>query len=139
MKKLCKILKLGSKIHQVGVQNRLKSKPKSSLEGSWGHLGPKRPQEAPREKKRVRKGRAFAPPAAPSWAPKSIKIGPKSDQKYNHFFDGFEDRFLQRFGANLAPSWPPKASQNGAKLAPKSMQVGVLIWMLFLKGSWHHF
>ena len=63
----------------------------------------------------------------PCWGPKSIKIGLKSDPKSDHFFDCFLDRLVERFGANLAPSWTPKPSQNGAKLAPKSSQVGVLI------------
>ena len=75
----------------------------------------------------------------PLWDPKSIKIGSKSDPKGNRFYDQFEDRFLERFGANLAPSWPPKPSQNGPKLASKSMQVGVLIWELFLEGCWLKF
>ena len=43
------------------------------------------------------------------------------------------------FGSDLVPTWLPKPSQNGAKLVPKSMQVGVLIWHLFWKGSWLHF
>ena len=75
----------------------------------------------------------------PLRGPKSIKVGPKSDPKGDHFFDWFRCRFLKRFGANLAPSWTPKPSQNGAKLASKSMQVGVLVWELFLEGCWHHF
>ena len=41
------------------------------------------------------------------------------------------------------PTWlqlgSPNPSQHGAKLAPKSIQVGVLIWELFLKWSWHYF
>ena len=57
---------------------------------------------------------------APSWGPKWVKIGPKSDLKCYHFCHRFEDRFLKRFGANLTPSWTPKPSQNGAKLALKS-------------------
>ena len=42
---------------------------------------------------------------APSWGPKSTKIGPKSDLKCDQFFAGFENRFLKRFGAILAASW----------------------------------
>ena len=34
----------------------------------------------------------------------------------------FWDRFLERFGANLVPTWLPKPSQNGAKLASKAIQ-----------------
>ena len=56
----------------------------------------------------------------PSWGPKSIKIGPKSDLKCYHIYHRFEDRFLERFGANLAPSWRPTPSQNESKLALKS-------------------
>ena len=56
-----------------------------------------------------------------------MKIAPKSDPKGDHLFDMFLDRLLERFGANLAPTWLPKPSQNGGKLEPKSMQVGVLI------------
>ena len=33
----------------------------------------------------------------------------------------------------------PQPFQNGCHLGPKCMQVGVWIWELFLKGSWHHF
>ena len=66
----------------------------------------------------------------PSWGPKSLKIVFKSDPKGKHFCDHFLDRLLKPFGAILAPTWFPKPLQNGAKLAPKSMQVGVLICCL---------
>ena len=89
-----------------------------SFGGSWADLGPI---------------------WAPCWGPKSVKIGPKSHLKCHHFYHRFEDRFLERFGANLTPSWPPKPLQNESKLAPKSIQVGVLIWELFLEWSWHYF
>ena len=35
------------------------------------------------------------------------------------------------FWSDLIPSWLPNPSKNEAKLVPKSMQVGVLIWVLF--------
>ena len=43
------------------------------------------------------------------------------------------------FWSDLVPSWPPNPSKNEAKLAPKSMQVGVLIWELFCDGFWMDF
>ena len=97
------------------------------LGGSWGDLGAILAPRWPQEPQGPRKVISGAPSWGPSWGPKSIKIGPKSDPKGDHFYDHFGDRFLNRFGANLAPTWPPKPPKNGAKLAPKSMQVGVLI------------
>ena len=93
------------------------------LGGSWGHLGPKM---VPRAKKTSKKY-FWAPPWVPSWRPKSTKIAPKSDPKGDDFFDHFLNQLLKRFCANLVPTWPPKLSQNGAKLGPKSIQVGMLI------------
>ena len=90
---------------------------------SWGVLAPKWPQEL----KMLQNPNVAFPYWGPCWGPKSIKIGPKSDLKSDHFFDNFLDRLLERFGANLAPIWRLKPSQNGAKLVPISMQVGVLI------------
>ena len=43
------------------------------------------------------------------------------------------------FWSDLVPSWPPNPSKNEAKLVPKSMQVGVLIWELFCDGFWMDF
>ena len=43
------------------------------------------------------------------------------------------------FWSDLVPSWLPNPSKNEAKLAPKSMQVGVLIWELFCDGFWMDF
>ena len=55
------------------------------LGGSWGDLGailaPRWPQE-PQEPQKVISGR-------PSWGPKSINIGPKSDPKGDRFDDQF--------------------------------------------------
>ena len=63
----------------------------------------------------VENSESFDPFLRAMLGPKSLESGPKSDSKCDVFFDRFEDRFcLLRFGANLAPSWPPKPSQNGA-------------------------
>ena len=121
------------------LKKHQKNDKNDAWEGSWGDLGAILAPRWPQEPQGPRKVISGAPSWGPSWGPKSIKIDPKSDPKCDHFYDRFEDRFLERFGANLAPSWPPKPSQNGVKLAPKSIQVGVLIWELFLKGCWHHF
>ena len=53
-------------------------------------------------------------------APNSSKIWSKIDTACDHFFDWFLNWFLEQFGANLGPTWLPKPSQNGAKLASKS-------------------
>ena len=116
-----------SKNRPTWVQKSTKIGPKALLESSGGHLGPKS------------KKSAFDPPSSPpswepSWSPKSSKIGSKSDPKCDHFLDWFGESFLKRFGANLGPSWLPKPSQNEAKLATKSIQVGVLIRDLFSEG-----
>ena len=138
------------KINQKSIKNRSKNKQKSikngpksdqnrSTELSWRGLGPSWPQDGPKSSKKAAKMKVLTSSRGPLWGPKSIKIWPKSDPRGDHFFDWFRDRFFERFGANLAPYWPPKPSQNGTKLASKSIQVGVLIWELFLEGCWHHF
>ena len=112
-----------SKINQKSIKNQ----SKIDLGGSWGGLGALLTPRWPQERKRRPKVKVLSPYWGPFWSPKSIKIDPKSDLKCDQFFDRFEDRVLEQFGANLAPFWPPKPPQNGAKLAPKSIQVGVLI------------
>ena len=109
------------------------------LGGSWGHLGPKMPPSWPQEPYMIEFVNKSYASWGPSWGLKSFKISSKSDPKCDRFFDSLENRFLQRFGANLVPSWPSKPSPNGAKLAPKLFQVGVLIWELFLKWSCYNF
>ena len=56
-----------------------------------------------------------------------MKIAPKIDPKGDHFFDIVVHRLWERFGANLAPTWLPKPSQNKAKLALKSIKIEALI------------
>ena len=113
--------KLGPKIHQVGSQNPPKSVLEGLLERSWAHLGPKMATRA-KMLQNVKIGYAFW---VPSWRPKSMKSRSKSVSKFDILFDHFLDRFLERFGANLVPTWLPKPSQNGAKLAPKAIQEAI--------------
>ena len=96
-----------------------------ALGGSWGHLGPKMAPRWPQEAQKPRKINSGAPSWEPSWRPKSIKNPSRGHRNGNRFFDHFGDRLGERFGANLAPTWLPKPSQNGAKLASKSMSIGV--------------
>ena len=134
--------KLGYKSNQKSnkmdakmVQNRSQEASWRGLGGSWGHLGSKM---APRSKK---------PPKINFWGPLlGGMLGPKISKNRSQersrrwwFFHRFLDRLLEPFCSNLAPTWLPKPSQNGAKLVPKSMQVGVSIWRLFLQGSLHYF
>ena len=67
----------------------------------------------------------------PSWGQVGIKIDKKRCQKKN------EKKIAswRHLGANLAPSWPPKNSQNGAKLGAKSIQV----WCWFESCFWKDF
>ena len=114
------------KNNQKSIKNHKKNRSKIDLGGSWGRLGALLRSRWPQERKRTPKIKVLTPYWGPSWGPKSIKMAPKSDPKSDHFFDRFEDRFLERFGANLAPSWHPKPSQNraklGSKMHPKSKQ-----------------
>ena len=43
-------------------------------------------------------------------------------QNVSNSFIGFWIAFVKQFGANLAPTWHPKPSQNEAKLVQKSIQ-----------------
>ena len=97
---------LGCKLEVLGLSWR-------QIWGSWADLGSKMG--------------VWGSILAPKWKPKSMKIVPQSDPKSDHLFDNFWDRLLERFGANLAPTWLPKHSQNEAKLVPKSTLVGMLI------------
>ena len=103
--------------------------PRDLLEGSWGVSGGFMGFIRQPSCRGVNCPRPFwsqeTPLDPPRMEPKLIKIGFKSHPKGDHFFDRSLDRLLERFGANLAP--PPKPSQNGAKLGPKSVQVEVLI------------
>ena len=127
MPKSTKLANLGSKIYQLGAQNHSREASWRGLGGVLGALGGVLAPRWPQDLKNLQKPKIAFPSWEPSWGSKSIKIGLKSDPKSDNFFDRFLDRLWERFGANLAPSWTPKPSQNGAKLAPKSSQVGVLI------------
>ena len=133
----------GPKTMNVNPQKASRSRGWGARGSFWGGLGnscsglgallsPRWPQE----RKRRPKLKVLSPYWGSFWSPKSIKIDPKSDLKCDQFFDRFGDRVLEQFGANLAPFWPPKPPQNGAKLAPKSIQVGVLIWEVFFDVCW---
>ena len=64
-------------------------------------------------------------------APKSAyfgaKLGPKTDQKCIANFILISIRFWFDLEVDFAPTWLPEPLQNGAKLAPKLVQLGVLI------------
>ena len=126
------IVKKRSKIYEKSI----KIWSKIDLGGSWGGLGAVLTPRWPPERKRRQKVKVLPPYWGPFWGSKSIKIDPKSDLKCNQFFDRFGSRVLDQLGANLAPCWLQKPPQNGAKLAPKSIQVGVLIWEVFFDVCW---
>ena len=107
----------------VGTKPRPKSPLGELLGGSWAPDGAKRLQD-----RKCTKNPNFSTLLfGGKLELKSTKNPSWGDPKGDHFLYRFLDRLLKRFGANLAPTWLPKPSQNGAKLVPKSMQVGVLI------------
>jgi len=63
----------------------------------------------------------------PNWAHFGAKLGPKSDQKCIANFILLSISFWFDLGVDFAPTWPSEPPKNGAKLAPKSVQLGVLI------------
>ena len=121
-----KLLSWRPKSCKIGLRGRL-GRVLGRLRQSWG---PSWPQEATRFENVNSRAASWEL----SWSTKSIKIGPKSDPTCDHFLDWFGEPFLKRFGANLDQFWFPKPSQSEAKLATKSIQVGVLIWYLFSEG-----
>ena len=92
------------------------------LEGSWAHLGSKSQQVT---KKPVR----WTPPSqvGPKINQKLIKIRAGGLPKSSRFFNWFWGRVLMPFGANMVPTWPPKASQNRRKLVPKSIDADQIL------------
>ena len=104
-------------------QQSIKNHPNWALGGSWGLLGgswralgwilASRAKICP---KRLHRGHSGATSWTPNLAPKSGKIGSKSDPKGDHFFDWLCGRVLVAFGTNLGPTWPPKLSPNRPKL-----------------------
>ena len=92
--------------------------PKRPLGGVLGDVGGVLGPRGVQEPKMVQKPNVGFPNLVPFWGPKSTKIGTKSDPKCDHFLHRFGNRFWERFGANLAPSWP----QNAPKMWPSWVQ-----------------
>ena len=111
--------KWGSKSSRIG--------PKRPLGELLGDLGPKMAPRGLQERKCTKNPNISTLLLGGKLEPKSTKNRSWGDPKGDHFLYRFLDRLLKRFGANLAPTWLPKPSQNGAKLGPKSMQVRMLI------------
>ena len=129
------------KNHQKINQKSTKMAPKSVLEAvlgaSWGFLGclgailaPRWPQEP----KKWKSGDSSYASWGASWEPKSTQNRSGGLPKSDHFFDCLWGRVLLPLGPNLAPTWPPKPSQNRAKLAPRSIKKSI-IWVLVGKMS----
>ena len=104
-------------------QNRSLELSWGVLEGSGGHLGPKRHQDT---NKRCEKWELSPPPRLPSWGQNKSKSLPRAIQKVIifviTFWIDFEAIWYQ-LGSNLAPTWfqnPPKMEaswlQNRCKL-----------------------
>ena len=96
------------KIDKKSIKKQIKNKMRFGIDfwwllgGFWGGFG----------------GQVGAK-LGPSWGQVGIKIDKKRCQKKN------EKKIAswRHLGTNLAPSWPPKTSQNGSKLGAKSIQV----------------
>ena len=128
--KCFKWLQNGSKMAPKCVQNGSKMSLGGCLgaswgvlEASWSHLGAKR---APRAKNAPKTKDRF-PVLGGKLGAKIHQNSPLRPSERRSIFWSFLNGLLERFGANLAPTWLPKPSQNGAKLVPKSIQVGMLI------------
>ena len=100
------------------LQNRSWRLSWAPLGASWGVLGPSWRQDGPKSQKK----RLLAKLGNGSWEPKSTKNRSGGLPKSDYFFDWFCGRVLVAFGPNLAPTWPPKPSQNRPKLVPKSIK-----------------
>ena len=138
-------MKIVSKIHQKSMKMRYMGASWGDFGGLWAHVGWKWWVWAPFW---LDFFHFFAPrwvldefwggfggqvgaKLGPSWGQVGIKIDKKRCQKKN------EKKIAswRHLGANLAPSWPPKTSQNGAKLGAKSIQV----WCWFESCFWKDF
>ena len=110
--------------------------PKSVLEAvlgaSWGFLGRLGAVLAPRwpqEPKKWKSGDSSYASWGASWEPKSTQNRSGGLPKSDHFFDCLWGRVLLPLGPNLAPTWPPKPSQNRSKLRGKLIKKSI-IWLL---------
>ena len=91
-------------------QNLSKNQPKSVPRPSWRGLGAILAPRWPKTTQRAPKSISLDPLGRPCWRPKSTKNRSGSDPKCDHFFIIFVNRFRERFGANLGPTWLPKPS-----------------------------
>ena len=120
---------LGPKINAIGA----------SQEASWSGLGESWPQDSPKTSKSSRSKRLISRFWCKPGVQKVIKISLKSNPQRYHCFCSF---FGSTFGASwcqLGSYWTPNPSQNGANVAPKSMQSVLSSLNLFVKRSWPNF
>ena len=143
-------MKIVSKIHQKSIKNR------SKINENEARLGSKIDAKLMKNRFQINQG-SFEHPGAVSGrnfgalgrilAPRGRVLGhfelqveaqnqPKSIPRAIWNVINFLMDLKIDFWSDLVPSWPPNPSKNEAKLAPKSMQVGVLIWGMFFDGSW---
>ena len=126
------LMDFGSKMEVFGRSWGPKNQEKSILGGVLGGLGGILGPKSQKGRARSNLKHEFGPP---NGGENRSKIHPEAIEKVIVFLITFGIDFW----SDLVPTWLPKPSQNGAKLVPKSMQVGMLIWHLFWKGSWFHF
>ena len=73
-----------------------------------------------------------------AWPRHSLQ--PPASLKIDHFFDCFLTSLLTPswtdFGANLAPTWPPKSVQEGSKSLQKCIQICILVLIPFSIDFW---
>ena len=117
-----KSTKLGPKI----VQNRCRRR-------SWTAVGAMLAQDGSRSQEEPQNPPKMYPKWSQLGGQNPPKIVSKAIKNVISFFNGFVNQFLQRLVAKLGPNWEPKPSQNGAKLDPKSKQVGAWFENLLFK------
>ena len=79
---------------------------------SWGGLGGVLAPRWPQEPKMLQNPNVGFPYWGSCWAPKFIKIDPKSDLKSDNFFIIFWIDLGTDFDGFWAPTWPPKGESN---------------------------
>ena len=114
------VMDFGSKMEVFGRSWGPKNQEKSILGGVLGGLGRILGHKSEKRSATLDRRYEFGPQIG---GENQSKIHPEAIEKVIVFLITFGIDFW----SDLVPTWLPKPSQNGAKLVPKSMQVGVLI------------